>query len=230
LQAWPLRSLVEFLGSRAIHKVNSIGSRAAEAITRDPSLVARHGDNARYETFLAMAEEEKALLRGEKIDVKYFLFNPRIEGKSNWSGISILRRDLEMLQQKLLAKGVKFEIQEYVKALDLLLTDPASAVTRIRTLSEPIVADVYEIEFNGHFERSPSLKVSRLFNERRKQVPRDITSLMLTVTGLGNEATHVPWRIDVNHFRVAFYAILEIAEWFYLSRYAGRIARKQAPR
>ena len=221
-----IRWFVEALGNVATAKFNSVGGRAAELITHQPSIIEQHCDPATYNAFLEMIEEERAIVSGAKTALHFFRPTPRIEAATSRNDpLDDLRRDLKNLEKELSAKSLRVDLSEYRNCLELFPTDPDLAVIKARKILEPIVLTVFKSEF----QRDPGrLTLNDRIKEltfKSKNVPNGITVLMYSVNGLGNVAAHfaegkVPNVIDLSQFKTSFSASLGVASWFYKSTFS----------
>lgn len=227
-QLTPLRWLVEAVAARAALRVNFLGSGAASQITAEPKWLQPRIDSSLYSTLLAMMDEEAASLRGDAKQRRYFdLHRPKSESVADT--LSALRNDVRFLEQALRDRRSLLDVRELYRSCDLFEIDPKMGVAKIRSLLEPIVVTIYEIEFREPPRKSGMLyeQVRRLYQES-KNVPADVTSLMQTIVGLGNISLHAPSsgrapsRIDANHFKTIFAAMLGVAEWFVQSPFQSK--------
>jgi hypothetical protein len=234
---WPLQSLVVALGTVAGQRINRIGGKSASAITSNPDLVKDLCDAERYSTLLQMQGEEQALLRNATFNPKYFALNTKRNGVNSAKATRLdrLRVELGALSERATSRIPAWDLLEYERAIGIFEIAPRAAVAHCRWILEQIVARVYEQEFGQDpSERSLFKQIERLYREA-DEIPRNVTSMMQTIVGLGNIAVHAPSlgrtpspgrapsTMDYNEFTTSFDALLGISEWYFVT-YLDQIA------
>jgi hypothetical protein len=229
----PTRWFVEALVNLVAGRVNTIGGGTAELLSRDPTSVKPYTDPDRYQTYLDMVDEERSIQKGTCSEPRFFFdqSDASQELTSVRNRINPLRKELKLLESELDSRVPGIEFSEYYKSLLIFEADPGMAVTKIRSILEPMVREIYETEFRQSAGQATLFdQVKRLYRES-PNVPNHITSLMQTIVALGNIGVHtssagkVPSQIDFNEFRTSFAAIVGVTQWYgaYQTRGKSRV-------